>query len=68
MKNLGNAGKAHNTIYIYIYIQHLYNEWNLSTRPHTHTDTLLKKCLCIWAYNRFVVGVFFCTQNLIRDG
>ena len=39
-----------------------------AVHTHTHTDTLLKKCLCIWAYNRFVVGVFFCTQNLIRDG
>ena len=51
---------------VYIYIRHLYNEWNLSTRPHT--DTLLKKGFVHFAYNRFVVGVFFCAQNLIRDG
>ena len=35
---------------------------------HTHTDGLLKKGFVHFAYNRFVVGVFFCTQNLIRDG
>ena len=35
MKNLRNAGKAHNTIYIYIYIRHIYNEWNLFIRPPT---------------------------------
>ena len=40
-------------VYIYIYI---------------YTDTLLKKGFVHFAYNRFVVGVFFCTQNLIRDG
>ena len=41
------------TVYIYIYI---------------YTDTLLKKGLVHFAYNRFVVGLIFCTQNLIRDG
>ena len=35
---------------------------------HTHTDVLLKKGFVHFAYNRFVVGVFFCTQNLIRGG
>ena len=34
----------------------------------TYTDASLKKGFVHFAYNRFVVGVFFCTQNLIRDG
>ena len=38
------------------------------THTHTHTDGLLKKGFVHFAYNRFVVDVFFCTQNLIRDG
>lgn len=35
---------------------------------YIYTDTLLKKDFVHFAYNRFVVGVLFCTQNLIRDG
>ena len=35
---------------------------------YIYTDTLLKKGLVHFAYNRFVVGLIFCTQNLIRDG
>ena len=34
----------------------------------TYTDASLKKGFVHFAYNRFVVGVLFCTQNLIRDG
>ena len=34
----------------------------------TYTDVSLKKGFVHFAYNRFVVGVLFCTQNLIRDG
>ena len=38
------------------------------THTHTHTDTLLKNKIMILACNVIVAGVFFCTQNLIRDG
>ena len=56
------------TLYIYIYIQHLYNEWNLSTRPHTHTDASLKNRIVVIACDCFIAGLIFGTQNLIRDG
>ena len=35
---------------------------------YIYTDVLLKKGFVHFAYNRFVVGAFLCTQNLIRDG
>ena len=34
----------------------------------TYTDASLKKGFVHFAYNRFVVGVLFCTQNLLRGG
>ena len=53
----------------------LWREWvqmknNLVTveTVYIYTDTLLKKGFVHFAYNRFVVGLIFCTQNLIRDG
>ena len=66
MKNLENAGKAHNTIYIYIF--DTFTTSGICLLDHTHTDTLLKNEIMFVACNYFLTGLVFCTQNLIKDG
>ena len=65
MKNLGNAGKAHNTIYIF----NTFTTSGSCLLDHTHTtDALIKNEVCFLACKVFVASVVFCAQNLIRDG
>ena len=64
IKNLENAGKAHNNIYIYSTpLQRVESVYSA-----TYTDASLKNRFVNGACNLFVAGVVFCTQNLIRDG
>ena len=44
MKNLGNAGKAHNTIYIYIF--NTFTTSGICLLDHTHTRILCLKNVC----------------------
>ena len=65
MKNLGNAGKAHNTIYIYIF--DTFTTSGICLLDHTHTHKyFLVIIFCFLTCNFLVAGVDFCTQNLIE--
>ena len=64
IKNLENAGKAHNNIYIYSTpLQRVESVYSA-----TYTDASLKNEIMPMACKCFFAGFVFCTQNLIRDG